>query len=112
MRSEVHGISGATYDDLGDGRIRVSKGERYGIFDWEGRWEEGDITWADPHLLQYVGGPDLPPGVDEMAAQVERARAEAKAEAEAEAADEPSAGDLPRTPTPAPCATRGWARAG
>ena len=64
MRSEVHAISGATYDDLGDGRVRVHKGESYGIFDWEGRWEEGDITRADPHLLQYVGGPDLPPGVD------------------------------------------------
>ena len=76
MRSEVHAISGATYNDLGEGRVRVQKGESYGIFDWEGRWEEGDITRADPHLLNYVGGPDLPPGVDEMAAQLDAARAQ------------------------------------
>ena len=92
MRSEVHAISGATYDDLGNGRVRVHKGESYGIFDWEGRWEEGDITRADPHLLQYVGGPDLPPGVDEMAAQLDAAREQA-AQAEQET-QELSAGDL------------------
>src|SRR5262249_46912750 len=31
---------------------------------WDGTWIEGDLTFADPHLLIYVGGPDLPEGRD------------------------------------------------
>ena len=65
MRREEHPLSGATYEELGDGLIRVEKAGKYGIFDWEGHWQEGDIRYADPHLLQWVGGPDLPAGTTE-----------------------------------------------
>ena len=60
MKSEVHPLSGATYTELGDGKVRVEKAKKYGIFQWDGRHLEGDLMYADPHLLQWVGGPELP----------------------------------------------------
>ena len=60
MKSEVHPLSGATYTELGDGKVRVEKAKKYGIFQWDGIHLEGDLMHADPHLLQWVGGPELP----------------------------------------------------
>ena len=61
MKTEIHPLSGATYTELGEGRVRVEKADKYGVFDWEGHHIEGDLQHADPHLLQWVGGPELPP---------------------------------------------------
>ncbi|MCB2060334.1 MAG: aromatic ring-hydroxylating dioxygenase subunit alpha [Novosphingobium sp.] len=66
MRCEPHPISGAVYEAIGDGLVRVedkAKGKS-GVFRYDGTWIEGDLTYADPHMLIYVGGPDLPPGRD------------------------------------------------
>jgi nitrite reductase/ring-hydroxylating ferredoxin subunit len=66
LRREPHPFSGAVYEAIGDGRVRVedkAKG-KYGVFHFDGTWIEGDLTYADPHMLIYVGGPDLPPGDD------------------------------------------------
>ncbi len=66
MRSEPHPISGAVYTEIGDGLVRVedkAKGKS-GTFKWDGTWIEGEMTYADPHMLKYIGGPDLPPGRD------------------------------------------------
>jgi phenylpropionate dioxygenase-like ring-hydroxylating dioxygenase large terminal subunit len=66
LRSEPHPITGALYSAVGDGLVRVedkAKG-KYGLFKWNGTWIEGELTYADPHLLIYVGGPDLPAGRD------------------------------------------------
>ncbi len=62
LRRVPHPISGTIYESLGDGLVRVSrdKSDSYGIFKWDGEWVEGDVTQADPALLLYVGGPDLP----------------------------------------------------
>lgn len=66
MRREPHPITGIIYEEIGDGIVRVEDRERgkYGVFQWDGTWLEGEITHADHHLLIYVGGPDLPPGKD------------------------------------------------
>ena len=66
MRREPHPISGVVYEEVGDGFVRVEDRERgrYGLFKADGTWLEGDLTHADPHMLTYVGGPDLPPGKD------------------------------------------------
>ncbi len=66
MRREPHPISGAVYEEIGDGVVRVEDRARgkYGLFKWDGAWIEGDLTYADPHLLRFIGGPDLPPGTD------------------------------------------------
>ncbi len=66
MRREPHPINGTIYEELGDGVVRVtdSAHDKWGKFKWDGTWLEGEITYADPHLLLYVGGQDLPPGRD------------------------------------------------
>lgn len=66
MRREPHPISGALYEELGDGVVRVEnpKDGTHGVFRWDGTWIEGELTHADPHLLLYVGGPSLPDGSD------------------------------------------------
>jgi nitrite reductase/ring-hydroxylating ferredoxin subunit len=66
LRAEPHPISGAVYQAIGEGLVRVedkAKG-KWGVFRWDGTWIEGDLTYADPHMLIYIGGPDLPPGRD------------------------------------------------
>lgn len=66
MRREPHPISGAVYEEVGNGIVRVedrAKGKS-GLFKFDGTWLEGDLTHADPHLLRLIGGPDLPPGKD------------------------------------------------
>ena len=62
MRREPHPLSGTIYEDIGDGKIKVQKegSNAYGIFDYKGQWLEGEVTQADPLMLLYIGGPDLP----------------------------------------------------
>ena len=59
MRCEPHPISGAVYQELEGGKVRVEDKARgkSGIFNWDGEWIEGDLTMADPHLLRFIGGP-------------------------------------------------------
>ncbi|MEZ5743207.1 MAG: aromatic ring-hydroxylating dioxygenase subunit alpha [Sphingomonadaceae bacterium] len=66
LRRELNPWTGAVYQELGDGLVRIddkAKG-KYGVFRYDGTWIEGDLTYADPHMLMYVGGPDLPYGDD------------------------------------------------
>ena len=64
MRVKQHPLSGATYEDLGDGLVRVTKGDQQGTFRANGTWVEGDLTFADPHMLVWVGGKELPAGMN------------------------------------------------
>jgi phenylpropionate dioxygenase-like ring-hydroxylating dioxygenase large terminal subunit len=66
LRCEPHPFSGALYQAIGDGLVRVddkAKG-KWGLFRHDGTWIAGDLTHADLHMLGYVGGPDLPAGRD------------------------------------------------
>lgn len=66
MRREPHPINGMVYEEVGDGVVRVENPEKgkSGLFRWDGTWLEGELTYADPHMLLYIGGPDLPEGKD------------------------------------------------
>lgn len=66
MRCLPHPISGAVYQELGDGKVQVedkAKGVS-GVFTWNGEFLEGDLTQADLHFLDFIGGPTLPPEKD------------------------------------------------
>jgi len=65
-RKMPHPFSGAIYEEIGDGKVRVEDTAKglSGVFRWDGVWLEGNMTYADPHMLFLVGGPDLPPGKD------------------------------------------------
>lgn len=62
MRRDPHPISGAIYQELGDGVVLVedAKTGKSGEFRWDGTWLSGSLTHADPHFLVFVGGPDKP----------------------------------------------------
>lgn len=64
MRKKRHPLSGAIYEDLGNGLVRVTKNGQTGTFHADGRWVEGELTFADLHMLVWVGGRELPPGAN------------------------------------------------
>jgi phenylpropionate dioxygenase-like ring-hydroxylating dioxygenase large terminal subunit len=61
-RREPHPLTGTIYERIGEGVVRVQKegSDSYGVFTWRGEWLEGDVKQADPTMLLYIGGPDLP----------------------------------------------------
>ncbi len=59
MRQIRHALSGAIYEQDGEGNVLVTKDGRTGTFDKDGRWLGGDIRHADPHLCNWIGGPML-----------------------------------------------------
>jgi hypothetical protein len=60
-----HAMSGTLYEDLGDGRVRVTRKDgQTGVFHADGQWIEGDVTQADLHMLVWVGGRKLPREAD------------------------------------------------
>lgn len=61
LRKYVMRINGQTYEELGDGLVRVTDaGGATGIFRTDGRWVEGDLRQANIHMLVYTGGPMIP----------------------------------------------------
>ena len=53
-----HAFTGYTYELVGDGQVRVvdPATDREGLFDEKGRWQEGELTYADLHMCGAVGG--------------------------------------------------------
>ncbi len=66
MRREPHPFSGAIYQEEEGNLVRVTDEKRgkSGLFTWDGTWIEGDMSYADPHMLYLVGAPTLPPEKD------------------------------------------------
>ncbi|MDR2857817.1 MAG: aromatic ring-hydroxylating dioxygenase subunit alpha [Novosphingobium sp.] len=62
MRCLPHPISGAVYQEIEGGLVRVEDKEKgkSGLFTWDGAFVEGDLTQADLHFLRFIGGPTLP----------------------------------------------------
>ena len=101
LRCEPHPISGAVYQELGDGLVRVedtAKGKS-GLVRYDGVWIEGDLTYADPHLLRHVGGPDLPPGRDIFWAFLPPLESDAPTVMATSARNVSDSKDAPRRPT-------------
>ncbi len=57
-----HPLSGATYTLRSDGLVDVENNGLKGVFHYDGRHHSGDITFADPHMLLWLAGPQLPEG--------------------------------------------------
>ena len=52
-----HPLTGAIYERQDDGLVRVEDTDGVvGVFDPEGRWQSGELRFADPHLCDFVGG--------------------------------------------------------
>ena len=59
-----HPMTGATYTLRDDGLVEVENNGRVGAFQFDGRHVEGDLRHADPHMLLWLAGPQLPTGSD------------------------------------------------
>ena len=59
-----HPMNGAMYTLLDDGSVEVENNGLKGKFSWDGRHQDGDLTYADPHMLVWLAGPQLPDGSD------------------------------------------------
>ena len=59
-----HPVSGATYALRGDGLVEVENNGLSGIFAWNGQYRSGDLRQADPHMLLWLAGPQLPDGAN------------------------------------------------
>lgn len=59
-----HPLNGAMYTVLEDGLVEVENNGLTGRFTWDGRQQSGDLTYADPHMLVWLAGPQLPEGSD------------------------------------------------
>ncbi len=55
-----HPLSGATYELREDGHVRVENNGISGIFRFNGQYVSGELRQADPHLLLWMAGPQLP----------------------------------------------------
>ena len=59
-----HPLTGATYRLRDDGLVDVENNGRTGAFASDGRHISGELTYADPHMLVWLAGPQLPAGGD------------------------------------------------
>jgi hypothetical protein len=50
-----------TFEEVEPGKVRITDDEgRWGLFHWDGRFIEGELTTVNTHMLRYAGGPSLP----------------------------------------------------
>ncbi|MEM8769980.1 MAG: hypothetical protein AAGE43_21300 [Pseudomonadota bacterium] len=59
-----HPVSGATYTLRDDGLVEVENNGLSGVFAWNGQYRSGDLRQADPHMLLWLAGPQLPDGAN------------------------------------------------
>lgn len=59
MKGIVHPFSRALYEQDGAGHVRVTDGDRVGLFTARGEWIEGELRECDPQLCGWVGGPQI-----------------------------------------------------
>lgn len=59
MNGIVHPFSKALYERDEDGNIKVTDGDRVGVFTSGGRWVSGELKECDPQLCGWVAGPQV-----------------------------------------------------
>ena len=58
-RGLVHPFSQALYEQDESDTIRVTDGDRWGRFNRDGSWIEGELRECDPQMCNWVGGPQV-----------------------------------------------------
>ncbi|MDA1076201.1 MAG: hypothetical protein O3A63_15800 [Proteobacteria bacterium] len=64
MPAMKHPMSGAIYTLRDDGLVDVDNNGLKGVFRFDGRYHSGDLRHADPHMLLWLAGPQLPADAD------------------------------------------------
>lgn len=64
-RNTRHPFTHALYELTADGNVKVTDGEKHGVFRGDGRWISGVLREADPQLCVWVtNNPDAPASSD------------------------------------------------
>jgi len=63
-----HALTGGVYELQDNGLIKVTENGREGFFHPDGRYESGELTHADLHLLGWLGGKQTDPSANRHAA--------------------------------------------
>ncbi len=58
-----HPLTRAIYESQDDGLVKVTHNGKQGVFDLTGRWRSGELRYADPHMILWVGGPGVKGGM-------------------------------------------------
>jgi hypothetical protein len=66
MAALKHPLTGAVYTLRDDGLVDVDNNGLRGVFYFDGRHHSGDLRYADPHMLLWLAGPQLPAGGDQV----------------------------------------------
>jgi hypothetical protein len=58
VKRRRHPVRDEFFELLEDGTVRVTNEDMstVGIFTADGRWQSGTMKYADPHMLQWIGG--------------------------------------------------------
>ncbi len=59
MLGQRHPFGKALYEQDGSGNVRVTEGDRSGLFHANGAWIEGDVYVADPQMCNWIAGPKV-----------------------------------------------------
>ncbi|MEY2402371.1 MAG: hypothetical protein QOJ08_2482 [Ilumatobacteraceae bacterium] len=59
MLGQRHPFGKAIYEQDGFGHVRVTEGDRVGLFEANGTWIEGDVYAADPQMCNWIAGPKV-----------------------------------------------------
>ena len=59
-----HPMNGAMYTLQPNGWVEVENNGLTGLFSADGQHQGGDLTYADPHMLVWMAGPQLPDNVE------------------------------------------------
>ena len=57
MNGLKHPVSKFIYEKDDDGNIKVTDGNRWGLFQLDGKWIAGEIFECDPQMCGWVSGP-------------------------------------------------------
>jgi hypothetical protein len=55
----LHPFTRALYERIDAQHVRVTLGDKVGVFGPDGRWIEGELREADPQLCGWLGGPRM-----------------------------------------------------
>jgi hypothetical protein len=69
MPTLKHPLSGAIYTVKDNGLVEVDNNGLKGLFHFDGRHHSGELRHADPHMLLWLAGPQLP---EEAAIRINR----------------------------------------
>lgn len=64
MPALKHPLTGAIYTLRPDGLVDVDNNGLRGVFYFDGRHHSGELQVADPHMLVWLAGPQLPTDAD------------------------------------------------